>query len=209
MQKSRLEALADGIFAIVMTLLIIRINVPELNGSATNGELLDGLRSLTPLFASYILSFLVLATYWMGHNVIISVFAKNLTRKLAYMNVPFFMAVALIPFSAHLLGLYFYTQIAVVVYGINVILIGLFLFLIMAHELRARDIENAKISQHDLKYAYIRVLLPVASAVVAIAVSFYSPVISIYIFVIVVFINLISGSLDFIHTTFLRLIGKK
>lgn len=201
MKKERLDALADGMFAIIMTLLVIEIRIPELHGDAvTNMELFRELIALWPLFTSYVLSFLVLSSYWMAHNFIVSILSENMTRKLAYLNILFLSVVALIPFSSHFLGVYNDTQIAVMLFGANVMAISLMLYFIFLYTLKSPDIKNnmKPFSRADLHYAEIRLLLPVFGAIIAIIWSFYNPTISIAIFVGVVIFNFIPGSLHFI-----------
>jgi uncharacterized membrane protein len=197
MYKERLHGLADGIFAIVMTLLVIDIRVPELVGVVSDEELWFQLRELLPAFLSYILSFLVLATYWMAHNYIITLFTKNVTRTLAYLNIPFFMAVALIPFSAHLLSTYYFTRVAIAVFASNVIVIGIILALLIRYVFDSDAVENAQfISRGDKLMGYIRALLPVLIASFAIVVSFYSLALAIYVFVVAIALNLFPGVLN-------------
>jgi uncharacterized membrane protein len=93
-----------GIFAIVMTILVFEIRVPELQSNATSWDIALALRNATPLFLSYMLSFAVLFTYWRAHHFITSVYAKNIDIRLTNINAVFFFFVALIPFSSHLLG---------------------------------------------------------------------------------------------------------
>src|SRR3989344_1243502 len=115
MHRPRLDQLADGIFAIVMTLLVLDFRVPVLE-LATNENLLLALKPLAPVLFSYVLSFLVLATYWIAHHYMMSLIAQNLNRTLTYLNIPFLMFVGLIPFSAKLLSTYYHTPMAIMVY---------------------------------------------------------------------------------------------
>ncbi len=64
MSKLRLEAFTDGVYAIVITLLILDIRIPEV-GSASLGPALD--RMLPQVF-TYVLSFFVIALYWFSHH---------------------------------------------------------------------------------------------------------------------------------------------
>jgi len=73
---SRLDILADGIFAIVMTILVFEIRVPNIF-MPTESDMVSMLISLRPLFLSYILSFTALFTYWRGYHSIVSDFAKS------------------------------------------------------------------------------------------------------------------------------------
>lgn len=198
MHKPRLDALADGIFAIVMTLLVIEIKVPEIHAPASNTELWHQLQELFPLFMSYIVSFMVLASYWMAHNFIVTIFTKNLTRKMAYLNIPFFMTVALIPFSSQFLGLYSYTQLAIFIYGLNITVAGIILFVIFRYSLKAVDIENPEYDPRDITYGYIRILLPPISALIAIPLSFVNNFAALTIFLVVALFNFVPGGLTLI-----------
>ena len=74
LSKKRVELLTDGIFAVVMTLLVLDISVPQIsshdaNDSAAVGtELLNGLFDLWPKLLSFGISFIILAIYWLEHH---------------------------------------------------------------------------------------------------------------------------------------------
>ena len=86
MNKQRLEAFTDAILAIIMTLLVIEIKIPEVHNSS---ELLTKLLELTPIFLSFFLSFMMIVNYWTTHHFMITVMAKNVNRKLMYINFLF------------------------------------------------------------------------------------------------------------------------
>ena len=71
---SRVDALSDAIFAIVMTLLVIEIRVPELHGAVSNTDLWHSLLGISDLLLSYVLSFLVLFNFWVTQLYIISIY---------------------------------------------------------------------------------------------------------------------------------------
>lgn len=202
MYKPTLEQLADGIFAIVMTLLVIDFHVPVAETLLSNSVLLEAIKSQIPVLLAYILSFLVLFTYWIAHHYLLSLIASNLNRTLTYLNIPFLMFVALIPFSAKLIGIYYYSQVAIWVYGMNVVLIGLALIIISHYTVNSREITiNRKFSKEDLFTANIRILFPPAAALIAIAMSFINPLFSVVLFLLSVLINLIPGGLRiFVHS---------
>jgi uncharacterized membrane protein len=115
LQQRRLEQLADGIFAIAMTILIFNIKVPQvIGGLTTNAELWHQLMSLQGIILAYVLSFAVLSTYWQAHHFAISVYAKNLTRPLVSLNFLFLSTIAFVPFSAQLLAAYHNTTILLI-----------------------------------------------------------------------------------------------
>jgi uncharacterized membrane protein len=66
--KSRIESLTDGVFAIVMTLLVLEIAVPQLSHSEVAVELTKELLELWPVLLSYATSFIILGFFWIAHD---------------------------------------------------------------------------------------------------------------------------------------------
>jgi len=192
MNKQRVEALSDGIFAIVLTLLVIEIKVPELEHFSEMG-LQKGLLHLIPLFLSFFLSFAVVTTTWVTHHFLFTNLAKNINRVLLYMNMIFMSFVSLIPFSAHLLGTYPESQLAVAVYSLNVMIIGGMFYLIRQYVEYSKEIENIEISKSDRLYGKVRMILTVGLPFIAILTSFINTYISISIIILSVLINVTPG----------------
>lgn len=211
MHKPRLTTLADGIFAIVMTLLVMDIKVPvEPVGIMSDKNLLIEIMALAPVFMSYVLSFAVLATYWMSHHVVLSIFAKNIDKKLTHLNIPFLMTVALVPFSSRLLGTYPSSRIAVIFYALNIIIIAIFLMLMFRYVLRAKTIKNPSATHpREVRFIYVRILVPLICATLAIMLSAASTVYSIYFLVFAVIFNLIPGGVHFIGDVANEAFGSK
>lgn len=204
MKQQRLDGLADGIFAIVMTLLAYEMHIPV--NEAMNDELLWlALREQVPLLVSFILSFTLLFTYWRAHHFLASVYSKTLTVGLANYNAVFFFFITLVPFSARLLGEHGNTHVAIVIYGINVIAIGITLFLMRYHIEISPVIEKVPITKADRRSGYIRILFPVFSAIIAIALSFWNPALSMSLFSVAIVFNILPASTNIIHNILDRL----
>ena len=200
MKQQRLNGLGDGIFSIVMTLLVLEFKVPLLDGQVTDLMLWQNLGKLWPIFISFILSFALLFTYWRAHHFLVSVYAKSVTVGLANLNALFFFLITLIPFSAHLLGVYNQTRVAIVVYGLNIICIGITLFWMREHIEHTESIEKVAISKHEYVSGYVRTVFPVIAACVAIIVSFYSTELSIFVFTGSILFNLLPASMNPIYS---------
>lgn len=190
MKQHRLEALSDGIFAIVMTILVFEIRVPDFAGIIDDKTLLTAIINIYPLFLSYLLSFSLLFTYWRGHHYITSVLAKNIDIKLSNLNAIFFLFVGLVPFSSHLLGIYSYTKTAIIVFAINIILIGLPLYAMRHYIIKSSSIENTPFTDIENQHAYVRILVPVIIAIISIAVSFYDKQIALVFLTVAILFNL-------------------
>jgi uncharacterized membrane protein len=125
--KNRIEALSDGIFAIVMTLLILEFHVPYLPLNAPNVEVAPALLALWPKFVSYTVTFVSLGFFWVGHHVMYHAI-RRADRTLLWLNIFFFMFVSLLPFSTGVLNAFSEAFIAPLFFGANLAIIGWLLF---------------------------------------------------------------------------------
>ena len=190
---SRLDILADGIFAIVMTILVFEIKVPEIS-NPSNQEIFNLLKHSYPLFLSYILSFAVLFTYWRGYHSIVSDFARSFDVNFQNIAGGFLLLVALIPFSSHLLGVYSSLPASVIVFSVNVILIGVLLFFMRLYAWKSHNIKNKRITKIEQIHSHIRIFIPIIFSVFAIPVAFINTNIALTILTVAIIFNLLKRS---------------
>lgn len=205
MKQTRLDQLSDGIFAIVMTLLVLEIKVPELSSQITPYTLAQEFLHLKPLFLSYMLSFITLFTFWRSHHFIASVYVKNIDIHFTNINAIFFFFVALIPFTSHFLGKYNNFILPVVVFALNIILIGISLFYMRNYAGRSETIKNAKTNDVEERHAHIRILFPVYASFLAIFICFFSINIALTVLTLAVLFNLLPSSTKMVD----KLLGLK
>jgi len=115
--KNRVEAFADGIFAIIVTLLILEIKVPHIEHAASSRELLEAIRMLVPKFASWVISFVTICIVWMNHHRLFDMF-KGINVGLFWHNVHLLLWVCFVPFPTALIGDYPHNPLAVAFYGL-------------------------------------------------------------------------------------------
>jgi len=201
--KSRLEALSDGVFAIVMTLLVIDIKVPVVRGLTMTDEMLwQKLLGLQDLFISYIISFLILGMFWMAHHAFFYHFFKHIDRKESLINIFFLMQLACIPFSAHLLGAHPRLFPSIFIYGCNIIFLGLTLFTLFALVIKDKEKLHDHVSKKTIVQAKIRILLPPVFALFGILAAFINIRWSYFLFAFPIIFNIIPGGLDLIENTY-------
>ena len=116
--KARTEALADGIFATVMTILVLSLVVPTITGSTGSAGLEAYLYGLLPDLFAYVITFIFLGVIWIGHQSSLSHITR-IDRTILWVNLLQLMGVGLIPFATALLGRYPMQPLAVVTYGLN------------------------------------------------------------------------------------------
>jgi uncharacterized membrane protein len=135
----RLSALSDGVFAVAMTLLVLDLKVPTVAAHGaehplwTNGSLHDervfwhALSHVGPQFLTYLMSFLTLGIFWIAQQAQLNNFERG-NRRLSWTHISFLAAVALMPFSTSVLADYGTYRLAVVVYWLNLLLLGVLLY---------------------------------------------------------------------------------
>lgn len=171
--KNRIEALSDGIFAIVMTLLVLELKVSGLPQNASNVTLAPALFHLWPEFLSYIVSFIGLGIYWVAHHYMYHVIKRS-DRTLLWLNILFFMFVSLIPFSTNLINSFRQTQIAPLFFGANLTLIGWTLYMQWVYVSSKPDMLVDYVTSEYKEAVKLRFMLIPVVATVAMLVCFWS-----------------------------------
>lgn len=100
MDKTRLEAFSDGVFAIAITLLVLDLHVPH-----TDGSLAVQLGHRWPTFAAYGVSFATIGVIWVNHHTLFRHFASA-DRTMLFLNLALLGCVAFIPFPTSLVSAY-------------------------------------------------------------------------------------------------------
>lgn len=116
-KPDRLLAFTDGVYAIIITILVLEIAVPELG----DGQALrDALEDLRPTFVAFVISFLIVGANWTGHRSTFSQ-VRYIDHNLLWLNLLYLLPVALIPFATATLGEYDSNPTALHLYGIVLI----------------------------------------------------------------------------------------
>jgi uncharacterized membrane protein len=117
---SRVLALTDGVFAIIITLLVLEVHVPELKP----GESLNhALQAVRPSLNAFVITFVLAGMYWVGHRDLFALIRRT-DRGLVWLNILCLLPLSLLPFSASLLGRYNQEPRALRIYGLVLILIA-------------------------------------------------------------------------------------
>ena len=185
--KNRIEALADGIFAFAMTLLVLNLAIPgDVQGA--NADLANILFSQAHRFFNYALAFVLLGTLWMVHHQQFHSIEK-VDFRLLWINIFILMFIALMPFSTDLIGDYPGTKVAKIFFCSNLFIIGSlyfcnWMYATKNHRLVASDIGDRKIQQ-----GIRRSLVTPAVSVLAIAITFLVPSWSLLTYLLVLVIS--------------------
>ena len=110
MSKGRLEAFSDGVIAIIITIMVLELKVPH---EATLAALIP----VFPVFLSYILSFVILGTYWNNHHHLLQA-TKHVDGGVLWANLHLLFWLSLIPFVTGWVGQNRFAAWPVALYGI-------------------------------------------------------------------------------------------
>jgi uncharacterized membrane protein len=131
----RIEALSDGIFGVGMTLLVLDLRLPVAEVIHGDHALSTALLSVLPQLAMYMMSFMTLGIFWVGQQTQLSHLERS-DRHLTWIQIAFLFPVTLMPFSTKLMAEFSQTRVALIVYWLNIVLLGAGLYLSWGYAFR-------------------------------------------------------------------------
>ena len=183
--KNRVEAFTDGIFAIIVTLLILEIKVPHLGQQESVAELLASIVALSPKFISWVISFLTICIIWMNHHRVFDMF-KGINVGLFWLNTHLLLWVCFLPFPTALLGDYPRNPLAVAFYGIAMAATGFSFALTRFYGLKNRGLLKETVCLVTYKKALVfGFLLGTVAYLVAAAFAWVNTLISFALYFII------------------------
>jgi uncharacterized membrane protein len=174
----RVLALSDGVFAIILTLLVLEIRVPELSGDQGLG---DALREIRPSFVAFLISFVVVANAWARHRDLFALIRRT-DRVVIWLNILYMLPLALLPFGSSLLARYDHDAVALELYGLILIAIALTRLAIWGYVTARPDLLYAPVEPRSRWNRAAIVTIPTIAFVVAIALADRAPTVSLAIY---------------------------
>ncbi len=123
----RLAALSDGVFAVAMTLLVLDLRAPSAEAVHSEYDLWRALLALAPRLLMYMMSFMTLGIFWVGQQTQLNHLERS-DRSLTWIHLVFLFEVTVIPFSTALLADHTQYRVALLVYWLNIFLLGTTLY---------------------------------------------------------------------------------
>ena len=122
MGKSRLESFSDGVLAIIITIMVLEMKVP-------NGHDLSALRPLIPVFLSYVLSFIYIGIYWNYHHHML-LLIQRVSGLVLWANLHLLFWVSLIPFATGWMGENHFAAAPTAIYGVPLLMAAIAFWLL-------------------------------------------------------------------------------
>jgi len=164
MKTNRLEAFSDGVFAIIITIMVLELKIPH------HADI-NALRPLLPIFITYILSFIYLGIYWNNHHHLLTL-CRQVSGGIMWANLHLLFWVSLFPFVTGWMGENQFQSIPSALYG-GVLLMAAIAYYILQNLIIKMQGRTSKLAQAigaDLKGKISPVLYALG-----IASSFYRP----------------------------------
>lgn len=125
----RMLFFSDGVFAIIITILVLDLKVPDLDSGMS---LRESLVEMRPSFIAFVLSFLLVGMYWVGHRGMFTQL-RYVDYNVIWLNLLFLLPVSMVPFAASALGEYESDPIALHLYGAVLIAVTLLRLLLSSY----------------------------------------------------------------------------
>lgn len=192
LMTNRIEALHDSFFAIVMTLLIFGLKIPDAYNATS---LLRKTLELLPSITVYIVTFISLGIYWIGqHNQFH--YIKHSDRILLWLNLFVLLSISLLPFTTAMLARYYAQQLPYLLYSGNLIVIGLFNTLQWTYATHHHRLTDHTINPALVAGVRRRILVGPFIAAIALLASYYDTTASLALYLLVLPYYMLPGKID-------------
>jgi uncharacterized membrane protein len=122
MSKGRMEAFSDGVFAVIITIMVLEMKSPH-------GASLAALRPVLPVFCSYVLSFIYIGIYWNNHHHLLQA-TQHVAGSILWANLHLLFWLSLTPFATAWIGENPFAPWPVALYGLLLLFAGIAYFLL-------------------------------------------------------------------------------
>jgi uncharacterized membrane protein len=172
--KNRLEVLVDSVFAFAMTLLVVSLAIPTIPDSQAAAELPVYIAGMYPEFVSFLVAFLLLAVFWILHHRHFH-FLHTIDSRVLWLNIGILICIVLVPFTTSVSGDYSDVQIAVVLFHLNLLAIGLFFAAHWYYITHTPRLVEPAISEQSARCGSRKSFVTPVVALIGIALSFVFP----------------------------------
>lgn len=185
----RVISFSDAVFAFAITLMALSIDIPDLPTHLTQSELLDKLYDLYPQFESYVISFAVIAIFWVSyHQVFNHIKGSHIT--MVYLNLLFLLLITLLSLSTSLVINYGTYQIPYVIYCFIVIMTSSLLATIWWHATRNKRLVDKNLHPFFIKGVLVNLMSIPIVFTISIIISFVNLDIAQYFWLIIAPLNI-------------------
>lgn len=185
----RIQDMTDGVFAFAMTLLIVGIEFPTPEGKITDSQLSQSLIDMIPTFSKFILSFFLIAVFWITHHKQFKSIKKS-NDGLIWINVLLLLCIVFIPFTTDVMDDYNYLKVGLLIFNANILLVGLLYYVQWSYAIKHKLVDERLAESHK-KYGLAKNSVTWIVALLALIVGLFDTTFSPYIYFLIPIITII------------------
>jgi uncharacterized membrane protein len=173
----RIIGFSDAIFAFAATLLVLKIDLPELPPEVMRTQFWFEMAKLIPAYMANFLSFIIIAYYWRSHHKLF-ILIKRFDSVLIWLNVLILIFVAFLPFPIDLFGDYSDIPDVVIFYTLSITAVGVMLLVLWLYASHKHRLIDKNMSKREIRYQTLTLLIVPLVLGLSIPIVFYDHVIA-------------------------------
>lgn len=181
--KSRIESFSDGVLAIIITLMILNVKVPDITGDMSGGNVWKEIAFAFPQLVAYVLSFILLGVYWVNHHHFFHAL-RTTDRSLLWWNLNLLFWLSLIPLPTYFLAQHPFRAEATALYSFHVLAASVS-FILMGQYARKKNLMHHNLSARRRRRLSMMNRMSMGLYIISIFAGYVSVYISYAIFIIV------------------------
>lgn len=183
--ENRVVNFSDAVFAFAATLLVLKIDLPEITNPQLHTEFFQALSALWPQYLANIISFLIIGYYWLNHHAIFGLI-KKFNSTIVWINLLFLIFLSFLPFPIDLYGTYMMSPVVVAFYSASLAMVGYMLAGIWWYAAYKNRLIGKNFSQHQAHYYLARNLIAPLVFTLAIPLVYIDPLLAQFSWILVI-----------------------
>lgn len=174
--ENRVINFSDAVFAFAATLLVLKIDLPQLSGVEVDiqTQLATSLVNLWPQYLANVISFLAIGYYWLTHHIIFGL-VRRFNRTIVWMNIIFLILLSFLPFPVDLYGDYYNVPVIVVFYAASIATLGFALLAIWLYASHNNRLIDSHMSKRRIRFFTLKILMAPAVFALSIPLVYLHP----------------------------------
>lgn len=173
----RVVNFSDAVFAFAATLLVLKIDLPQIHSGQVEAQLANALIALWPTYLANIIAFLVIGYYWLNHHAIFGMIRK-FDSTIVWLNLIFLIFLSFLPFPVDLYGDYPTVRVVVVFYCASLAFVGYLMAILWWYASDKKRLVTKELGKKQMKYYFVRVLIAPVIFTVSIPLVYIHPMLA-------------------------------
>jgi uncharacterized membrane protein len=147
---TRAETFSDGVIAIIITIMVLALKLPDFDRDTTSWRMINHLKELIPYFTAYVFSFMMIGIFWTNHHHMFHLLEKT-DEHLLWQNLLFLFFMSLIPFATAMIGANPLLSVSSALYGLIMLMTTMMLAVMRHYTITKKLIHQGENKKTDKK----------------------------------------------------------